>query len=154
MRIARIENGFVANVIETCASCASEAQQGLSLEGVWVDDPEGHAGIGFEYDAENGAFISPPPFSSWVLNQENEWEPPVPRPDGDFDWDEKTLSWIENLPPLNINTASFEELQSLLGIGPARSQTIIDQRPWSDTADLATIDGINTQMISTWNVTV
>lgn len=55
-----------------------------------------YAGIGFKYDADLDAFIPPKPFASWVLNQETaQWEAPTPRPEGNFAWDEDTLSWVE-----------------------------------------------------------
>ena len=55
-----------------------------------------YAGIGFTYDAALDAFIPPKPFESWILNQETAtWEAPTPRPEGLYNWDEETLSWIE-----------------------------------------------------------
>ena len=53
---------------------------------------------GYTYDSELKAFISPKPFPSYVLDEENFWwNPPVPHPnDGkDWYWDEKSLSWTE-----------------------------------------------------------
>ena len=55
-----------------------------------------YAGIGFTYDSELDAFISPKPFASWVLNEESaQWEAPVARPEGEgnYVWDEETTSW-------------------------------------------------------------
>lgn len=55
-----------------------------------------YAGIGYTYDYSRDAFISPQPFSSWVLNESTcRWEPPIPMPeDGNFyAWDEQTQSW-------------------------------------------------------------
>jgi hypothetical protein len=55
-----------------------------------------YAGIGFTYDAELDAFIAPKPYPSWVLNQETcQWQAPSPRPEGLYNWDEESLSWIE-----------------------------------------------------------
>lgn len=57
-----------------------------------------YAGIGFTYDADRDAFISPKPFNSWVLNEDTcRWEAPTPMPtDGKmYRWDEDTVSWIE-----------------------------------------------------------
>lgn len=56
------------------------------------------AGIGFTYDEELDAFISPKPYESWVLNEETcLWESPVPYPeDGKvYYWNEDSLTWIE-----------------------------------------------------------
>ena len=57
-----------------------------------------YAGIGFTYDAERDAFISPKPYESWVLDEETcQWEAPVAMPensaDGHYSWSEDTLSW-------------------------------------------------------------
>jgi hypothetical protein len=55
-----------------------------------------YAGIGFTYDADLDAFIPPKPFASWVLNEETaQWNAPTPAPEGNYRWDEETLSWIE-----------------------------------------------------------
>ena len=55
-----------------------------------------YAGIGFTYDSQRDAFIPPKPFDSWILNEETcLWDSPTPYPtdDGDYYWDEETLSW-------------------------------------------------------------
>jgi hypothetical protein len=55
-----------------------------------------YAGIGYAYDAVVDAFIPPKPFASWVLNEETaQWDAPTPAPEGNYRWDEETLSWIE-----------------------------------------------------------
>jgi len=60
-----------------------------------------HAGIGYTYDEDRDAFISPKPFSSWVLNEEScKWEPPISQPNRDgletnqyWHWNESILNW-------------------------------------------------------------
>ena len=55
-----------------------------------------YAGVGFTYDPELDAFIPPKPFDSWVLDEATaQWQAPVPKPDGNYQWDEETLSWLE-----------------------------------------------------------
>ena len=54
-----------------------------------------YAGIGFTYDADADVFITPSPFPSWVLNAQYDWEPPVPQPEGDYEWNEETQTWDE-----------------------------------------------------------
>jgi hypothetical protein len=57
-----------------------------------------YAGIGYTYDSQRDAFISPKPFPSWVLVEETcQWDSPVAYPtDGkDYVWDENTTNWIE-----------------------------------------------------------
>ena len=57
-----------------------------------------YAGIGFVYDSQRDAFISPKPFASWVLNETScDWDAPIPKPtDGKFyRWNEEQLTWVE-----------------------------------------------------------
>ena len=52
------------------------------------------AGIGYTYDVDKDAFISPKPHDSWTLNTTTcMWEPPVARPDGLVNWNEDTETW-------------------------------------------------------------
>lgn len=62
--------------------------------------------IGWTYDSVNDAFVSPKPFSSWVLNTTTgEWEAPVDYPSTvsstddppiniHVSWDETNLRWV------------------------------------------------------------
>jgi hypothetical protein len=57
-----------------------------------------YAGVGFTYDKERDAFISPKPYQSWILDENScTWLPPVACPeDGkNYAWDEPTTSWKE-----------------------------------------------------------
>jgi hypothetical protein len=55
-----------------------------------------YAGIGYAYDAINDVFIAPQPYPSWTLDDDFDWQPPTPRPDGfGWYWDEDSLSWLE-----------------------------------------------------------
>jgi hypothetical protein len=56
-----------------------------------------YTGIGFTYDSQRDAFISPKPYPSWVLNETTcQWEAPVPYPqDGQrYVWDETQQNWV------------------------------------------------------------
>ena len=62
-----------------------------------------YAGIGFLYDPIRDAFISPKPFTSWVLNETScLWKAPVDMPEDagtgeppkKYIWDEATTSWM------------------------------------------------------------
>jgi hypothetical protein len=57
-----------------------------------------YAGIGYTYDQIRDAFIPPKPFNSWVLDEHTcHWNAPIPYPeDGEWHWDEETVSWILN----------------------------------------------------------
>jgi hypothetical protein len=55
-----------------------------------------YAGVGFFYDAERDAFISPKPYPSWELNEDTcQWQAPTPYPiDGfTYEWNESELTW-------------------------------------------------------------
>ena len=55
-----------------------------------------YAGIGYTYNRELDAFIPPKPFASWILDEETcLWNAPIPRPDGNWSWNEGTLAWEE-----------------------------------------------------------
>ena len=57
-----------------------------------------YAGIGYTYDSTRDAFIPPPPFNSWTLNEDTcLWDSPVPYPeDGKlYKWNEEILNWEE-----------------------------------------------------------
>ena len=55
-----------------------------------------YAGIGFTYDDELDAFIPPQPYPSWILNEDAQWEAPIPYPDDSviYSWDEDAGDWV------------------------------------------------------------
>ena len=54
-----------------------------------------YAGIGYTYDVPNDVFYAPQPYPSWTLDENAQWQPPVPYPtDGVmYAWDEETTDW-------------------------------------------------------------
>jgi hypothetical protein len=74
-----------------------------NLGGTWIKTSynakirKNYAGIGFTYNPDLDAFITPQPFPSWTLNESTcRWEPPTSMPtDGGYYWDEPTLAWIK-----------------------------------------------------------
>jgi hypothetical protein len=55
-----------------------------------------YAGIGFSYDPVADVFIAPQPYPSWSLDDNLDWQPPTPKPEGfGWLWDEATLNWVE-----------------------------------------------------------
>ena len=54
-----------------------------------------YAGIGFTYDHIRDEFVAPQPFESWTLDENNDWQPPTPKPDGDYYWNENLLVWVK-----------------------------------------------------------
>ena len=55
-----------------------------------------YAGIGYTYDAVNDVFISPQPYPSWALDNDFNWQPPTPRPEGmSWYWNEVEQVWVD-----------------------------------------------------------
>ena len=108
---AKIEEGIVTSVI------VAEQDFIDTIDGQWIQtsyntrggihyapnrgDPDGgiairknYASIGFMYDSDRDAFIAPKPYDSWSLDESTcLWEAPVPRPEGDYRWNEETQAW-------------------------------------------------------------
>lgn len=63
-----------------------------------------YAGKGMTYDAVKDKFISPQPYPSWALDDNDDWQAPVTMPeivaDERYTWNEGTLTWdlIEEQP--------------------------------------------------------
>ena len=56
-----------------------------------------YAGVGYVYDKERDAFISPSPFNNYILNESTcQWEPPIEMPnDGNlYIWDDDNINWL------------------------------------------------------------
>lgn len=53
------------------------------------------AGIGFIYDETKDMFIHPQPFTSWTLDENGDWQSPIPKPveDGSWEWNEAEQKW-------------------------------------------------------------
>jgi len=51
-------------------------------------------GIGWTYDADADVFVAPRPYGSWTLDENHDWQPPTPKPDGDYIWNEAELEWV------------------------------------------------------------
>jgi hypothetical protein len=55
-----------------------------------------YAGIGYSYDSVADVFIAPQPYPSWSLDENFDWQPPTPRPEGiGWYWNEEELTWKE-----------------------------------------------------------
>ena len=73
----------------------------LALGGIWVQTSynnkirKQYAGVGFTYDVDADVFIRPQPYPSWTLDDNHDWQPPVPMPtDGVvYYWNESELDW-------------------------------------------------------------
>jgi hypothetical protein len=56
-----------------------------------------YAGIGYSYNPTADVFITPQPFSSWLLDANYDWQAPIDYPaDGKhYSWDEANQVWVE-----------------------------------------------------------
>lgn len=97
---AQINANIVTNVIvadskEWCSECLGGRWEETFMSG----KPRRYAGIGWQYlptaNSGVGEFIWPPPYASWVINGNIEWEPPFQPPvDGNlYRWDESNVTW-------------------------------------------------------------
>ena len=98
------ENNIVTRVLVTNNAFPNEGYDWLieNLGGTWVQTSYNatirfnYAGVGFSYDSERDAFISPKPYDSWLLVEETaQWEAPVPYPDDAlmYSWNEEIIDW-------------------------------------------------------------
>jgi hypothetical protein len=100
---AEILNGVVQRVIVVHNNQEANGAQFCHdlLGGEWIQTSyngnirKQFAGIGYTYDHVRDEFVAPQPFESWTLDENNDWQPPTPKPDGDYYWDENLLVWVE-----------------------------------------------------------
>jgi len=85
---------------DTCAAGRAFIANTLKLDGVWKQTSYNnnfrgtYAGIGFTYDADDDVFVAPQPYPSWTLDGNHDWQPPTPKPDGAYRWNEAELVWV------------------------------------------------------------
>ena len=81
---------------QTCKRTSYNTSGGIHSSG-GIPYRKNYAGIGYTYDEQRDAFISPKPYASFILNEDTcLWEPPVPYPtDGErYTWNEEELEWV------------------------------------------------------------
>ena len=65
--------------------------------GTWVETfitaGKRYAGIGLEYLPATQDFREQQPYPSWTWAN-NIWNPPTPKPEGDYYWNEAELEWV------------------------------------------------------------
>jgi hypothetical protein len=97
------ENNIVKRVLVVDNSEEHRGQEflanDLGLGGRWIQTSYNHnfrkqyAGVGFKYDEVNDVFIRPQPYPSWKLDENWDWQPPIPRPDELSRWNEEEQNW-------------------------------------------------------------
>ena len=89
MTYAQIQDGKVVNVIIADADFIAALPNSGDFVAYDI------AGIGWNYDGTQ--FYPPQPFPSWTLDDNHDWQAPVPYPTDDkfYTWSEDKLNWIE-----------------------------------------------------------
>lgn len=99
------DNNIVIRVLVGDNNTPDEGESFMqSLGGTWLKTSynaatngfrKNFAGIGYEYRADLDAFVAPQPFPSWLLDEDAQWQPPLPYPEDGvmYAWDEDTLDW-------------------------------------------------------------
>lgn len=74
----------------------------LGIEGEWKQTSyngnfrKRYAGIGYKYLKDDDVFIAPQPYPSWTMDENYDWQPPIPEPkEGLYSWDEESGQWIQ-----------------------------------------------------------
>jgi len=97
---AHITNGIVDQVIVIEQEMLNMGSWGDPSE--WVECDKKYtkglgrqAGIGYTYNGTKKKFISPKPYSSWVLNSDDEWEASIKKKVGEeaSEWNEEKQKW-------------------------------------------------------------
>ena len=99
---AEILNGVVQRVIVVHDNEEANGAQFCHdlLGGEWVQCSYNNRirkqfpGAMYAYDKINDVFIAPQPYDSWTLDSNFDWQPPTPKPDGDYYWHEDTQTWL------------------------------------------------------------
>lgn len=100
---ARVENGVVTGTVDTSPEMLAAGVCGdPSLFVEYSENSKRPAVFGGTYRADINEFIDPSPYPSWVLDSNNDWQPPTPKPnDGKlYEWSESVLAWIEIISPV------------------------------------------------------
>ena len=100
---AEILNGIVQRVTVVHNNHEAEGAQFCHdlLGGEWIQCSynnrirKQYPGAGYTYDKINDVFIAPRPYPSWTLDSNFDWQPPTPKPDGDYYWNEIELKWVD-----------------------------------------------------------
>lgn len=105
MKIAVIENDKVVNVINGELKTAKKmfakvVQETKETRTAWI-------GARFK----NGKFEPLSPYPSWTFDEETfEYYPPIPKPEGDYSWNEEKGDWLPRTSAQAIFGKSREEL--------------------------------------------
>jgi hypothetical protein len=99
---AKVENSVVTGTVEASEDMISGGFLGDSSLYVEYTGGKRSPVFGGTYRADINEFINPSPYPSWVLDSNNDWQPPTPKPDDGklYEWSESVLAWIEIISPV------------------------------------------------------
>lgn len=104
--VVNVTVGVDENVVQQGVGGSTEAweqfyTQAVNQEGIYIKRASYNGNfrkqfpaIGATFDADADVFIQPQPFPSWTLDSNYDWQPPTPRPEGQFYWKESILEWV------------------------------------------------------------
>lgn len=100
---AKIEDGKVTGTMEADVVAMLSGMFGppeLFIE--YTLDAKRLPIFGGTYRSDINEFIDPSPYPSWVLDLNNDWQPPTPKPnDGkNYRWFEEEVRWDEIISPV------------------------------------------------------
>lgn len=85
-----VENNVIVNII---VAESLEAAKSVVGENIIEQEDSEQFGVGFYY--ENGNWIAPQPYPSWIRDG-LKWKAPIEYPDnGLYEWDENSESWVK-----------------------------------------------------------
>ena len=105
--VINVTTGVDETVIQQGVGGSTEAweqfyTQAINQDGVYVKRTsynnnirKQYASIGYTYDSVADVFVAPQPYPSWTLDSNHDWQPPTPKPEGDYSWNETELEWIK-----------------------------------------------------------
>ena len=86
-----VKNGVVANRIVWADHTGEQMLNDGYDHAEEVTDMEIRPGIGWTWNETDG-YRTPQPFPSWTWDGVM-WQPPVPKPEGEYLWNEETQTW-------------------------------------------------------------
>lgn len=90
---AKVENGIVVNI-----AVGYENPGGYIEYSTTGEFRKNYAVIGGLYDSIKDIFIAPKPYASWTLDENDNWQPPTPKPSKEgfiYVWNEDSVAWDE-----------------------------------------------------------
>lgn len=84
---ARIQNGLVINIEYATDEWVKEQNEDF----IFIEPTDGIS-IGAQWNGSK--FILVQPYPSWSLDENYDWQAPTPKPEGNYYWDEESLSWL------------------------------------------------------------